>query len=45
MCGLLYRVPSGVVFLSQQAIYFYSSLYDITCVGVVEVAGEGKRYM
>jgi len=37
-----YRVPLGVIFLSKQAVYFYSSLHDITCVGVVEVSGEGK---
>ena len=32
-----------LIFLSKQAVYFYSSLHDITCVGVVEVSGEGKR--
>lgn len=26
--------------ICDEAVYFYSSLHDITCVGVVEVAGE-----
>lgn len=30
-------------FHSKQPVYFYSSLHDITCVGVVEVIGEGKE--
>ena len=25
-----------------QTVYLYSSLHDITCVGVVEVIGEGN---